>query len=352
MSGLRLSPGHARLLGSGLALPGEPLDNATLCERLSAFGVPAERMARRLTPRLQVQRRHLVRPLLAPLEAPRPGQRNAELAAQALRAALAQAGVAASELGYLITHTATPGRALPAGSGEVLRLAGLRCAHLELRQACTGFANALQIALALLAEPGARPVALVGSETGSVYFDPRRLRDDPGQWANALQMGDGAAAVVLAPAASAPQAPLIQAAYFGQLPDAPAARLWLDAGGSDHVGPQPVGFGHDPSAVAREGGALLQAGADALAHAGFALAAARAVIPHQASGAVADAVAAHFGLPRERVSDHGQRVGNLGSASIWAALHEALPRLAPGDTALVLGAEATQHSFGGFALTA
>ena len=47
--------------------------------------------------------------------------------------------------------------------------------HMELRQACTGFANALVIAQGLLATPGCGPVAIVGSETGSVHLDP-----DPG----------------------------------------------------------------------------------------------------------------------------------------------------------------------------
>ena len=75
------------------------------------------------------------------------------------------------------------------------------------------------------------------------------------------------------------------------------------------------------------------------------------MIPHQASGAVAQVFAAHFGIARAKVCDHGRRVGNLGSASIWAALHDALPKLTRGDRCLVLGAEATQYSFGGFALT-
>ena len=68
--------------------------------------------------------------------------------------------------------------------------------YLELRQACTGFANALAIAQGLASAcDGA--VAIVGSETGSVHFDPLRAAEDSGQLVNFLQMGDGAAAVVL-----------------------------------------------------------------------------------------------------------------------------------------------------------
>lgn len=45
---------------------------------------------------------------------------------------------------------------------------------MELRQACTGFANSLQIAIPRIAMLG-KPVAIVGSETGSVYFDYQRI---------------------------------------------------------------------------------------------------------------------------------------------------------------------------------
>ena len=347
----RMAPGRVRLLGLGLALPGPAVSTEALCERLARrFGVPAHRMGRRLAPRLQVHTRHLCRDFEHAVEAPRAGHRNADLAVQAAQQALAQAGLAAPELGYLLTHTATPGQALPAGSAEVAQRLGGVGAHAEFRQACTGFASALQMAFALLREPGAAPVLIVGSEVGSVYFDPTRLAQDPSQWVNALQMGDGAAAALLGPD-DATAGPRLSHAYFGQLLHPPAPGLRLPAGGSDQVGLHGVAqFAHDFDSVRRHGLGLLEAGRDLLAAHGHALAMARLVIPHQASGRVAAVVAEHFGLEAARVSAHGQRVGNLGSASIWAAVADAFPRLRPGDTALVLGAEATQHSFGGFAL--
>ena len=349
----RVAPGRVRLLGMGLALPGEPVPTAALCARLEArFGVPAERLGRRLAARLQVHTRHLCRGFEAAIEAPRAGQRNPELAAAALSMALDRARVRPADLDYLLTHTATPAQALPGGSAEVAARVGARCAHAEFRQACTGFASALQFAFALLREPGARPVAIVGSETGSVFFDPRQLARDPAQWINLLQMGDGAAAVVLGPDDGS-DAPCIESAFFGQLPDAPPAGLSLAAGGSDQPAPGAGAacFAHDYASVARFGPALLEAGRDTLLAHGHRLDTAARVIPHQASGAVADWFAAHFDLPRAKVCDHGQRVGNLGSASLWAALNDVFPALAPGERALFLGAEATQYSFGGFALT-
>lgn len=349
----RVAPGRVRLLGLGLALPGEPVPTDVLCATIEArFGVPARRIGRRLAPRLQVETRHLCRDFGAAIEAPRASHRNPELAASSLRRALDDAMLQATDLDYLLTHTATPARALPGGSAEVAALVGTRCAHAELRQACTGFANALQFAFALLREPGARPVAIVGSETGSVFFDPSRLVGGSGQWVNLLQMGDGAAAVVLGPDDGHP-GPRIECAYFGQMPHPPAAGLAFNGGGSDHCAPAggALTFEHDHDAVAQHGPALLEAGRDTLLHHGQTLAGATRVVPHQASGAVAAWFAQHFDVPLDKLSDHGRRVGNLGSASIWAALNDVFPTLAPGERALFLGAEATQYSFGGFVLT-
>lgn len=337
----------------GLALPGAPVATDALCALLELrFGVPALRRGRRLGARLRVDTRHLCRSFESGVEAPRPGQRNPELAAGALLAALGQARLRAADLDYLLTHTATPASLVPGGSAEVAARVGARCAHAEFRQACTGFASALQFAFALLREPGSRPVAIVGSETGSVFFDPHQLANDPAQWINMLQMGDGAAAVVLGHD-DAGAGPRISSAFFGQLADAPPAGLSLVRGGSDcpKPGAGVLSFSHDFEAVARHGATLFEAGRDTLLACGHDFGSAARLVPHQASGAVAAWFAERFEVPPARVCDHGRRVGNLGSASIWAALNDVLPTLAPGDRALFLGAEATQYSFGGFALT-
>ena len=44
----------------------------------------------------------------------------------------------------------------------------------------------------------------------------------------------------------------------------------------------------------------------------------------------------------------GDTVGNTGSAAVWLALEAHRGRMAPGQTVLALGAEATAHMFGGF----
>lgn len=352
---LRLETGHRRLLGWGSAYPGEAIGTEQLCMQVQKqFGLRAMPYARGLGVRLGVTHRHLSRDFVQAHEAPRAGARNPELAARAMQQALQRAGLARDALGYLISHTTTPAQPLPAGSAEIARHLGHTGAHMELRQACTGFANALQIAFAMTAQPDAAPVGIVGVETGSVFFDPLCLHAGSAQWVNFLQMGDGAAAVVIAPDDAQASQPRITAAFFGQCQQPPPPGLQLRQGGSDHsaCAAGVLHFTHDYRAVMQHGLYLLEQGRDALAQAGHALADARWVVPHQASGALAPWLAAHWQLPRQRVSAHGAQVGNLGSASIWAALDHLLgdaPPRGPGR-ALFLGAEATQYSHGGFVL--
>jgi 3-oxoacyl-[acyl-carrier-protein] synthase III len=350
---LRLAQGRRRLLGWSASYPGPAVTTEALAARVAErFDLRTQRHARLLGPRLGVNTRHLSRDFSEAVESPRPGARNPELAAQAVQQAQRRAGLAPDALGYLISHTSTPATLLPGGSAEIARLVGHQGAHMELRQACTGFANALQIAFAMTAAPDSAPVALVGAETGSVFFDPHRLSADAAQWVNFLQMGDGAAAVIIGPDDAQP-GPCLHAAYFGQCQNPPAPGLTLRVGGSDapNAPGGAVQFEHDYDSVARHGLALLENGRTALAQAGWSVEEAGLIVPHQASGAVAPWLAAQWQLDPERVCAHAATVGNLGSASIWAALVHVMdhPPVRPGPV-LFLGAEATQYSYGGFAL--
>ena len=228
-------PRALAVLGTGVALPGPPLSTDELLDRIeSRFGARVSRRGRAMAARLGIGSRHLCRDLDARHEAPRPGHANPDLAAAALRAALDEAGIAAGDLAYLIGHTATPACLAPPNAAFVADRLGYAGPYMELRQACTGFANALAIAQGLAAAPGAGPVAIVGSETGSVYFDPRRAGDDAGQLVNLVQMGDGAAAIVLGPDDGRPGARLSKS-FFGNAGLGEKPGFALADGGSDRA---------------------------------------------------------------------------------------------------------------------
>jgi 3-oxoacyl-[acyl-carrier-protein] synthase III len=338
------------VLGMGVALPGPAVPTERLLAQVETrFGIALPRRARLLADRLGIRTRHLCRDLAERRERPRPGHSNPALAAEALGAALREAGIRVDDLAYLIGHTASPACLMPPNIALVADQLGFAGPYLELRQACTGFANALVIARGLLAAPGARPVAIVGSETGSVYFDPPRAGEDEGQLVNLVQMGDGAAAIVLANSGTAPGARLSHV-FFGQVGRGRRPGFALAAGGSDAAFAEhgTLEFAHDFAAVKRIGPALFEHGVRTAQALGIELGAVDRVIPHQANGRLAALLAPRLGVSPERVVVNADRVGNTGSAAIWLALAQLRAALPAGAEVLALGAEATKYMFGGF----
>ena len=328
-------------MGTGVALPGPAVSTKELVDRLTTrFGLSSGRKALAIAAMLGIETRHLCRAFDQRREKAIPGRTNPDLAAEAVRLALAQSGLAIGDIGYLIGHTSTPAQLLPANITLVADLLHYAGPHMELRQACTGFANALVIAFGLLAAPGSRPVAIVGSETGSLFFDPSRADANPGQLVNMVQMGDGAAAIVLAPATAS--GATISSAWFG------ATGLGRPPG-IEIVADRPHEFQHHFEAIRDEGEGLFEAAVQAASRQGVTVADVDVIIPHQVSGRIGSQCADYFDLSEDRVFVNASRVGNTGSAAIWLALAELRERpLEPGFRALVLGAEASKYMHGGF----
>ena len=328
------------VLGTGAALPGPPVTTEALGARVAErFGFAQPRRALAVAARMGIAARHIVRDFDAAQEGPRAGDDNAALCARAVQAALAAAQLGEGAVTYLVGHGSTPDSLLPGGIAHVADAIGYRGPHLELRQACTGFANALMIASGLIAaDPGA-VVVVVGSETGSLYFDPASLDEDGGQLVNFVQMGDGAGAVVLGAAARG--AARIEAAWFGAIGLGKPPGISL-APGARH-------FEHDFEAIRASGHELFDIGRATAAALGHPIEQADRIVPHQVSGRIGAQMAAHFGLPEERAFVNADRVGNTGSAAIWIALDALRDELAAGAQAIALGAEASKFMYGGFA---
>jgi 3-oxoacyl-[acyl-carrier-protein] synthase-3 len=343
-----IDPRSVKVLGVGAAFPGSSIASEDLLERIdSRFGVKLTRMGIPIARRLDIRTRHICRDFAERHESPRAGDANPDLAAESIRRALAQAGVGIHELSYLVGHTATPAQPVPPNVARVAELLGYDGPFAELRQACTGFANALVLALGLLNAPGAGPVGIVGSETGSVFFDPLRAAEDHGQIVNLVQMGDGAGAILVGPDDGRPGARLSRV-FFGQIGRDRPPGLEMPYGGSDAPAP-PIAileFEHNFPAIRRYGLELFVEGIKAAGLAGIDARAVNWVIPHQANGRMAEVLAPH--LNPKQVFVNADHVGNTGSAAIWLALAELRRRMKEGQTALILGAEATKYMFGGF----
>ncbi|MBV8972093.1 MAG: 3-oxoacyl-ACP synthase [Sphingomonadaceae bacterium] len=326
------------VLGTAHALPGAPVGSLDLIDHMERrFGFRRGSRARAAAQRLGVRSRHFVRRFAEADEPATPT--NAALAATSVEGACAAAGVRPQDLAYLIAHTTTPDSLLPAGVAAVADRIGFDGPQVELRQACTGFANALMVATGLFAAGCDRPIAIVGSETGSLHLDPTTLDSDESQIVNLMQMGDGAGAVVLGPGG---RTAAIEASWFACTGRQRSPGIAL-APGARH-------FTHDAVAVLRSGPGLFAAGAEIAASLGYDVAAVDWVVPHQASGRIAAPLAAHLGCAVDRIAVTADTLGNTGSAAIWMAL-DRLRRngIAVGQTALALGAEASKFMVGGFA---
>jgi 3-oxoacyl-[acyl-carrier-protein] synthase III len=335
-----LSKTALSVLGTGKALPGPAISSDDLINLVTErFSLSQGRAARAVARRMGIEHRHVCRPFDARQEPARAGHSNPELAAQAVRSALDDAGLKVEDIGYLIGHTTTPLQPLPSNISLVADLLDYSGPHAEFRQACTGFANGLVMATGLLAAPNAGPVVIVGSETGSLFFDPLRAAEDSGQLVNLVQMGDGAAAIVLGRATESNSQ--IKAAWFGSIGLGRSPGLQLKHGMTE--------FDHDFSAILATGSQLFDAGHDALAQLGVALDSGDYIIPHQVGGHIGAQLADHFKIDPGKAFVNANRVGNTGSAAIWLALAELREGNPPaGSRAIALGAEATKYMYGGF----
>lgn len=341
------------VLGTGAALPTRRFESAALLERVSAhLSHRQRRRAAKIAERLAIDTRYFSRPFAVARERPDEGESAPSLGARALRNAAARTRTPNEmSFGMLIGHTTTPHTLLPSNAAWIAQELAYCGPHMELRQACTGFATAAALASALIGS-GVESVAIVGSEVGSVMLDLEQLSADPGQLVNLMQMGDGAGAAILGPLHNTEQSRL-EGFFYGSLPGQHLPAISLPQGGSGSPAIETRGithFAHNYSAIRDHGTALLEAGLDAARSLGIERGSIDWWLPQQVNGRMAEVCARTLGLPPERVIVEAGAIGNVGSAAIWIALDRIRRsgRLRGGDRVLVLGAEASKFMYGGF----
>ncbi|MEO1204219.1 MAG: 3-oxoacyl-[acyl-carrier-protein] synthase III C-terminal domain-containing protein [Pseudomonadota bacterium] len=326
-------------------MPGPLIDNDTLLAALERqTGRRHAALARKIARRLGIRSRHISRDLDEALSGTLADREAPALCATAL------SGAGASDMSFLIGHTATPHTQLPGNTAYVAEALRYQGPYTELRQACTGFAAALSSAAAMVAEDGEEVVGIVGSETGSPFFNIADEFLDLDQLINYVQMGDGAGAIIVGKDDGAGSR--IVDAYYGQIGVDREPGIGITGGGS--ASPAcPAGlpyFFHNSRAVRKHGQALILAGLEAVQSRGYALDDFDWILPHQANGNIDALFLERFPDYRGQVFVTADRLGNLGSAAIWVGLHELREsgKLEAGDRVLVLGAEASKYMFGGF----
>ncbi|KPI29305.1 3-oxoacyl-(acyl-carrier-protein) synthase 3 [Actinobacteria bacterium OK074] len=288
-----------------------------------------------------------------------PDQAASDLAAHAVEAAAAAAGIDVRELGLLICATATPDELGPSTACRIQSAIG--AAHavaLDVAAACSGWLFGAKIACDWLSStPGARYAAVVGVETFSKFLDH-------GDRATSVLFADGAAATILGPVGAAEGFAHFALGSDGTLAD----RVLIPAGGSRLPASADTlaQGGHHVRMDGRVVGGFItdvfpRLIAETLDRAQLTLDDIDFVVAHQPNPVLLRRVGAELGIPAGRLVVVGDEIGNIGAASTPYALAAAAGRygLRAGDRVLlaVFGAGMTWGSAlltwsGGTALTA
>ena len=262
-------------------------------------------------------------------------QAASDLALPACRDALAQAGVRAEDIDYIVVATATPDMIFPATACIIAdQLGSPRAAAYDLLAGCTGFMYALAQAYGALAGGLAERALVIGSETLSKITN----------WhdrSTCIIFGDGAGAAVVERVADGGFRGFeLGADGSGGLD------LCVPASGSrTPITPQTIGqdlqyIKMNGREVYRFATRVMVTSAEGLLEAcGATIDDVDLYVPHQANKRIIDHAAKHLGLPPERVLVNIDRYGNTSSASIPLGLVEAVEdgRIKPGTRVLLSG---------------
>lgn len=312
------TPRHARIAGTGSALPAQRLTNADLVERLARDGI--ETSDDWIVERTGIRARHFIAD----------DQSASDLAAAAARHAMEAAGVTGDAIDLIIVATSTPDMVFPSTATIVQRKLGIvhGCPAFDVQAVCSGFIYATTIADAMIRAGSVRHALVIGAEVFSRILD---FRDRT----TCVLFGDGAGAVVL----SAADTPGILAT------DLHADGRHLDilcvpgtvAGGQ--VTGSPL-LRMDGQAVFKLAVGVLEKTARAsLDKAGRTEADIDWLIPHQANIRIMQGTARKLKMPLDKVIVTVDQHGNTSAASIPLALDVGVRdgRIRRGDTLMLEG---------------
>ncbi len=286
---------HARVVGTGSFLPGEPVSNDDLVAR----GIDTS--DEWIVERTGIRRRHLAEPDVT----------ASQLAYEAATRAIAAAGCQPSDIDLIIVATSTPDYIFPSTAALLQARLGIANggAAFDLQAVCTGFAYALATAEKFIRSGSHRRALVVGAEVFSRILD----WNDRG---TCVLFGDGAGAVVL----EAAEQPGILATA-------------LHADGSHNAilcVPGQVNRGSitgdpflrmDGQAVFKFAVRVLsEVAKEVLDKAGLGIDEIDWLIPHQANIRIMQATAKRLGVPADKVVSTVGEHGNTSAASIPLAL--------------------------------
>ena len=250
----------------------------------------------------------------------RDDQASSDLAAEAAKAALADAGVSAEEVDLLIVATLSPDMFFPSTACFVQNKIGAKNAYCyDLGAACSGSLYALETAKNQIACGAVHTALVIGAEKMSTFIDWKDRN-------TCVLFGDGAGAMVLR--ATDAKRGIMKGAFGsdGSL----ASLLWTPGGGSrnpmthemlDRNEQYLKMNGRDvyKHAVTQ----MTQSVQDVLAVNGLSAEDIKCFIPHQANARIINAISSRLGV-EDRTFLNVEKYANTSAAALPIAIHEAV----------------------------
>jgi 3-oxoacyl-[acyl-carrier-protein] synthase-3 len=264
------------------------------------------------------------------------GVGSSDLAAEAARRAIADAGIDPATIDFIVAATLSPDHYFPGIGVLVQAKLGLGpIGALDVRDQCSGFLYALSAADQYIKAGTYKRILLVAAEVQSTNLD----FSDRGRDMSVL-FGDGAGAVILEPHAADDGRGILSTHLYadGNF----VSQLWMEKPSSkDSPTFQPPFFDEGRFFPKMDGRTVFvnacqrmpEAVRTALAANGLTIDAVDHLIPHQANDRISLMVAKGLKIPVEKVIRNIDRLGNTTAASIPIALDEAVKagRIKRGD---------------------
>ncbi len=300
----------SRILGTGRCVPPRVVTNQDVMKMM-------ETSEEFIIERTGVRRRRHVEPTVS----------SSDLAAIACKAAVEDAGLDMQQIDLVIMNTITPDHADPGCAFFLqpkLGLAGIPV--IDIKQQCAGLIYGLAIADHFVRAGTYRHVLVVCAEVLSKRidgsYDGRNI---------AILLGDGAGAVVVGPTDDASQGILSTILHAD---GSGAKALYTAAPGSglerkEMITKEDIDAGRVHFRM--DGKVIFQNGVDRMSGAvfesleanGFSLADLDVLVPHQANLRMLEAIMDRVAIPAEKVFVNVEEYGNIASASLPIAFHEA-----------------------------
>ncbi len=249
------------------------------------------------------------------------GQHTSDLATEAAKNALENAGIDAADIDLIIVGTITPDTLTPATACYVQHNIGATSAlAFDVSAACSGFLYAMEIAQRMISDGAFKNALIIGAEKLSAFTN----------WSDrntCVLFGDGAGAAVLTRGSA--DSGRILATKVGT--DGSQSKILNIPGGGSACPTTIENADQKLASLAMQGrevfkhavNAMKRSAEAVIEEAGLTADNIKLVIPHQANLRIIDAIADRLTIPNEKVFVNLHKYGNTSAAAVAIALDEA-----------------------------